>query len=117
MASVPVIIPLEIQQGDTWVKSFVWTRGGVPVDFTDATARMQIRASFGTASALLELSTENDGIQLLADGRIALTITATQSAALPAMKSAVYDLEVYFPGGIVVKPFKGNAAIAPEVTK
>lgn len=116
MASVPITIALEIQQGDTWAKSFVWRRGGVPVDFTGATARMQFRASYGTAVVTLELSTENGGIELLSDGRIKVNISATQAAALPASK-LYFDLEVYFPGGITKKPFKGTATVPAEVTK
>lgn len=117
MASLPITIALEIQQGDTWSKSLLWTIDGVPVDFSEVEgAKMQFRPYYGSGKVLAELSLDNGGIELPEPGRIVLKISAALTAAMPAGKG-VQDCEIYFAGGVTRKPFRGSFDVAPEVTK
>ena len=113
-------INLKINQGATFSKLVTWKTGTppVPVDLTGCTARMQVRARVDSPTALLDLTTENGGIVL---GGVLGTIefcklSATASAAI-GWKSGVYDLEIVFPGGTVLRKMAGSVAISPEVTR
>jgi hypothetical protein len=86
------------------------------VDLTGYTARMQVRESFASPSAVLELTTENGGLTLGgAAGTINLAITATASAALAAYRY-VYDLELVT-GSTVERLVMGTFTVRGEVTR
>lgn len=88
-----------------------------PVDLTGYTARMHIRKSVSSAEILHLLTTENGKIQLTpAEGRIVLSVTATDTAAL-TFTSAVYDLELVSPSGYVTRLLQGNVSLIKEVTR
>lgn len=111
------------KQGSTFKKiNLVWKTGEegeeqLPVDLTGHTARMQIRwAAAACGEPLLSL-TDEDGIELGGEeGSIKVTITAEQSAALPAGK-LVYDLEVVSPSGEVTAIAWGTLNVLGNVTK
>lgn len=116
-------IKLEIPQGATFSKLVTWKTGATvaaatPVDLTNCTARMQARVKITDAEPVLNLTTENGGIIL---GGTAGTIefcrlSATASAALD-WKSAVYDLEIIFPDGSVLRKIYGSISVSAEVTR
>jgi hypothetical protein len=88
-----------------------------PVDLTGYTARMQIRASVGAQTVLLELTTENGGITLGgAAGMVTRTITEAQAAAV-GFTSGVYDLELVDADGAVTRLAEGLVSVSPEVTR
>ena len=69
---------------------------------------------------MIEITTENGGIDvepLGEQGRIDLTMTAAQTAALDS--DGVYDLEIIDTGatGTVSKVIKGTFTLIPEVTR
>ena len=69
---------------------------------------------------MIEITTENGGIDIepLGEaGRINLTMTAVQTAALDS--DGVYDLEIIDTGstGTVSKVIKGTFTLIPEVTR
>jgi hypothetical protein len=113
-------LKLKIDQGSDFVKSLTWKAGDptpVPVDITGFTARMQLRQTVTSSTVLLELTTENGGITLGGVlGTINIAATAVQTAAL-TQKSAVYDLEMVYPGGAVRRLIEGTVTISPEVTR
>lgn len=85
-------------------------------DLTDFTARMQIRRTIDTASPMIELTTENGGIEIVGtDGRIIIRMTDTQTAGLTS--SGVYDLEIISLEGTVSRVIQGNFALSKEVTR
>lgn len=88
-----------------------------PWDFTGYTARMQIRRTVESGTVLLELTTENGGLEFTDEdnGEITLTISATESAALDS--SGVYDLEIVSDVGTVSKVIKGAFILNREVTR
>lgn len=112
-------IDIEIYQGGTYDVTRTWKAGtpAVPVDLTGCTARMQIRSRMNSPVPLLNLTTENGGLVLGgAAGTIQTIITEAQTAALPA-KSAVYDVEIVFTGGVVRPLYGGTGTVHPEVTR
>ena len=80
-------------------------------------ARMQVRKAVGEP-ILADLTTENGSITLEAggeQGRIDIVLSATQTSAL-ALRKAVYDLELVYSSGEVVRLIQGKVYISPNVT-
>jgi hypothetical protein len=105
-------------QGETFALQLTWKAGSpvAAVDLTDYTARMMIRNHPEAADALLSL-TEADGITLGgAAGTILITLTATQTATLPA-RALVYDIELVSPAGVVTNIARGEMAVLRNVTR
>lgn len=119
MAAKPFKYRIEIVQGATLRETLTWKAGepAVAVDLTGCTARLQVRQKVTSPVVLLELTTENSGIQLGGvDGRITLSLSAAQSAAI-AWKTGVYDLEIVFGNGDVRRLLAGSAVVLPEITR
>jgi len=87
-----------------------------PVDLTGYTARAQFRSSTSSATVLLELTSDNGGIEIEAAGRVTLVIDADQTEEI-GWSSAVYDLELIAPDGTVTRLAEGEASVSPEVTR
>lgn len=106
---------LIIEQGSTFDQTVTWQNAdGTPKNLTGYTARMQVRAG-PSSTAVVDLTTENGGITITAlTGLIALTITATATAAL-STGTAVYDLEL-ITGSTVTRLLEGCMTVAAEVT-
>lgn len=111
---------LKIDQGATFSKLVTWRTGsttGTPVDLTGCIARMQARSKITDQLVLLDLTTANGGIALGgAAGTIQIKLTATQTAAF-TWSSAVYDMEIEFPDGTVMRRLQGVISVYPEVTR
>jgi hypothetical protein len=110
---------LEINQGATLALVATWRdSAGTAINLTGYTARLNVRETYASTSAVLTLTTENAGITLGdAAGTITLSATATVTAALTAPFSGVYDLELVSGGGVVTRLLEGSATISPEVTR
>lgn len=112
-------VPFKIDKGSTLDETFTWKAGtpAVPVDLTGCTARMQVRSEIDSPIVLLELTTENGGIELGGTaGTIRRRMTASATAAL-TWDSGVYDMEIVFANGTVQRKLKGPASVSPEVTR
>lgn len=120
--SIPANIDLTIYQGQTLNKKFKWRTGktvadSTPVDLTGCTARMQVRERLASDTALLELTTENGGIALGgADGTITMQMSAADTTAIE-WRRGVYDLEIEFPDGTVIRRLQGRVTVSQEVTR
>lgn len=89
----------------------------LPIDLTDYTARMQIRADIDSTAALLSLTTENGGITLGdEDGTITLYIAADVTEEID-WDCAVYDLELVTDDDIVTRLLQGRITISKETTR
>jgi hypothetical protein len=110
---------LEIQQGATLSLTATWADStGAAVNLTGYTARMQVRASYDATSTVLALTSAAGDIVLGgAAGTIAITASATVTAALTAPWNGVYDLELVSGGGVVTRLLEGPATVSPEVTR
>lgn len=109
---------LEIKQGATLSLTATWKDStGTAVNLTGYTARMQVRATYDSSSTILSL-TSGSGITLGGSaGTIAITASATTTAALSAPWSGVWDLELVSGGGEVTRLLEGAATVSPEVTR
>ncbi|MFW6032457.1 MAG: hypothetical protein ACOCTI_03690 [Phycisphaeraceae bacterium] len=114
----PVEIPLTLYQGATFDKRFTWKAGGDPVDLTGCQVRAQVRRHLRATETLLDMTLDNDQAKLHdpAAGRFGLYLDATTTAEL-AFSSGVYDLEVEFPDGTVVRLLSGDVTLDREVTR
>lgn len=89
---------------------------GTPINLTNYTARMQLRASYASVAAALTLTTENGRITLGgALGTITLTVEAATMETLEA-KTYVYDLELVN-GSTVIRLLQGLFVNRPNATK
>jgi hypothetical protein len=76
-----------------------------------------LRTSYTAGSPTLSLTSPSGGLVITAaTGTVAVTMTATQTAALTA-GDYVYDLEVVSAGGEVTRILDGIARVTPEATK
>jgi hypothetical protein len=108
---------LRIQQGSTWGLDVQLTDDqGQPLDLTGATAKMQLRRYPSSPDVLLELSTENQRIQIGTDGTLLLIIPAAVTAALAA-RPGCYDLAVTLPPNPAEIVLGGDYLILPGVTR
>lgn len=110
------IYHIKMDQGSTF--SLVLTykdSSGTVINLSGYTARMQMRRNYEDDS-MIELTTENGRIALGGEaGTVTLTISATDTAALPPVEG-VYDLELV-QGSVVDKLLAGTFSIAREVTR
>jgi hypothetical protein len=102
-----------------------YTSGGYleytpPKDLTTYEARMQIRASRADTTTLVSLTSNPvAGITLIAsEGQITVVIEASATELLDFV-NAVYDLELYIPGGTpkVTRIASGDVTLIKEVTR
>lgn len=115
----PGLLDLNCWQGASWDYSLTWQTAGTPVNLTGYSARMQVRSSYDSGTAVVNL-TSGTGITLGGTaGTIALEMNATTTAALDGTPNIqyVYDLELISGAGYVTRLVEGNFFINPEVTR
>ena len=111
----PGFYDLQCPQGATFNKRFTLLLSDVPVNLTGYTARMQVRESYDSASAVVSL-TSGSGIALGGTaGTIDVTVSSTATAALDAGQY-VYDLELDS-GSSVDRWLQGSWIVSAEVTR
>jgi hypothetical protein len=100
-----------------------YTSGGVveynqPVPLNTYSARMQIRETVDSTTVLYSGTTGLGGDIALDNTfkTISLSIPATTTQAFD-FTTAVYSLELYQPGGLVIPFLTGNLTLVPEVTR
>ena len=111
---------ITIEQGTTYNNKMTFYTDDTqttPIDFTGYTWRMQIRNAIPSSTVLLELTSENDKIDISdqANGVITLQITAADTAAL-TFSEGVYDLESVL-GTTVDRRLYGSVTNSKEVTR
>jgi len=121
-----VEVNIEWDKGSTFRHPFTWTTGPdendqTPVDLSGATAAMHINDP-DTGIQLLELTTENGGIDLEPvsyspneTGVIEVYISATVLAAF-LWTIGLYDLEIYLANGDTRKLVRGSFVLFEEQT-
>ena len=105
--------------GKTINFSLTFKDGGVAINLTGFTARMQVRESVDASDILAAFTTENGRIALGGvAGTIAITMSAADSATLfTSTGEKVYDLEVVSGGGAVYLVASGKFNLVGEVTR
>lgn len=87
-----------------------------PYDLTDHTARMQVRRTIDSSSALVTLTTENGRISIDdAEGQITLSMSDEVTSTITS--SGVYDLEIIDGSGNVSRVIEGLFTLSLEVTR
>jgi hypothetical protein len=106
------------EQGATFIRELTWTDATEqPVNLTGYSARMHVRQTIKSATTVIELTTANGRVVLYpTTGKIVMTLTAEQTAALPT-KPCVYDLELVSGSGVVTRLIEGSFTVKPEVTR
>lgn len=118
---------LTINKGATYRQKFTWRSGPdsnnlTAVDNTGFTARMQVRESFESATAIIDLTTSanaNGDVITLGgvNGEIEIFISDETTTAV-TIDGGVYDLELEAPaGGDVTRVLQGTVVFDPEVTQ
>lgn len=112
-----------IEQGTTWSRTLRLSQGtpAVALDLTGYTARSSIRKAAHSTVALADITCN------IADptvGTLELSLTAVQTAALPADGGSwdepsryAYDVEIVDPDGKVTRLLNGAILVSPEVTR
>ncbi len=119
-------VDIEIYEGATFRQSFQWKHGvaeeAEAVDLTGFTAKMHIRESMESETALLELDSEGGGAVINdppTDGKYSVYIPAADTAGLCADHErigAVYDI-LLIKDDVVLMQQHGKARIFPSVTR
>ena len=99
-----------------------YTTGGVveyntPVDISNYSARMQIRENVESTTVIHSATSQNGQVMLSNEFK---TITINIPAKITqefTFETAVYSLELYTAGGIVIPFITGNLTLIPEVTR
>ncbi len=98
----------------------VYISGGIayaPVNLTSYTAELQIRSLPSDPTAVLTLSTANNGIAITAlTGTIACHATAAQTRLIDE-GTYYYDIEITSLSGIVTRVAQGQVIVSAEVTR
>lgn len=103
-------------QGTTFSKQLSCSSGGLPLDLTGSSVRMQVREKYSSVNPVLTLTTENGKITLGSQtGVISLLVDAQTTASLVA-KQYVYDLEIVS-NEVVTRLLEGKFVVTPEVTR
>lgn len=118
---------IELYKGSTYTKGFTWSTQStatpsadpIPVDITDCSIKMQVRASINDSTVLAEFSTAN-GSFLITDaaaGKFKLDIPAAMSSAW-AFTEGVFDIEITMSDlSTTYRIVKGYFKAYPEVTR
>lgn len=116
----PATLNLTMYQGASFDYQLTWntTEGTVtsPVNLTNWTARMQVRSTYESSTAVLSF-VSGTGITLGGTaGSILIEATPAQTAGV-ASGQYVYDLELVSPGSAVTRLVEGSVFVDPEVTR
>lgn len=105
----------ELAQGETFRATLYYKPGGIPQDWTGCTARMQVRLR-PTNPAVLELTTENGGIDLLPEGQMDLYKDEAETYPLAA---ATYEFDIFvrFTNGDEKRILKGRWPLVTAITR
>lgn len=98
----PAKLDLEIYKGSTYSKTIQWKTGDplLPVDITGCSVNMQIKQTTSSTDVIDTLTTANSRITIdnAAQGIITMHFPVISTKDV-TINSAVYDLDVSYPGG------------------
>jgi hypothetical protein len=117
------IVNLSMDQGSSFTYTFTLANpDNSPFSVVGFDARLQVRASYGSTSTLINCTLAN-GKLTLGSAAVTLVLAPDDTASIRfASKDddsleGVYDLEIVSPIGKVYKPAKGTFTLAREVTR
>jgi len=104
---IPGSADIIIVQGASFNPYWIMAVDDVPVDLSTYTAIFRARHTTDNDTVLINLTTENGGITLDSVGKIQLSMTGAQTAALSFCGDAVYNLEIITAGGVPDRILQG----------
>lgn len=109
---------ITIEKGATFSQTFEWyaSSGGALMDVTSYSGRFQVRPAVYVDSAAISLTNSNGIAMGTTDGRVTVTITASDTGALN-MSKGVYALEVADTIGNVTRLANGIVFVSDEVVR
>ena len=114
---VPAPVILTIEQGNTWSARLTFKDGnGAAIDLTSYIFAAQVRPAYSSAAVTATLTcTVTDA----ANGVMTISLTAIQTAALPAPFTGQWDLWMNQTGppATALRVMAGNVTIIPRVTR
>jgi hypothetical protein len=109
-----------IDQGADWYFTITYENpNGTPINITGYTAACQLRSLPNSPTAVLTLTTENNGIEITGNtGTVALHATADQTEAIDE-GTYFYDVEIYSwnEPAIITRLVQGQIVVSAEVTR
>ncbi len=117
MPAAKLNLPI-IEKGATYRHSLFWKdSANVAINLQGCTAKMQVRITKLSETVLLELSTENGGLVIIAAaGQIDIFISDEDTATLPA-NGGLYDLAIYHGNGYITRLCEGTLEFSDQVTR
>ncbi len=111
--TLPLNYEIVVYSGTSFKREFRWYQDGTtPVNFTGWKALMLVGNQ--QAQAVVELSTENGGITLTADGRITMLMTPAQTMLFkPPL--VYYNFDLIEPDGFVRRFLRGRVSVVVDV--
>lgn len=107
---------IKINQGALYKWTFTWKDANdAIVDLTGTTVRMSLRTSYDAASATVAWTSPTNITISATAPSVTISVLATATAAITA-GDYVYDLEIDFGAGDVVRLFEGYATVTPQAT-
>lgn len=107
---------IKINQGALYKWTFTWKDSDdVIVPITGATVRMSLRTEYSAAAATVAWTSPTNITLSATAPSVTVSVIATATAAIAA-GDYVYDLEIDFGAGDVVRLFEGTAVVTPQVT-
>lgn len=114
----PGNLPLRIEAGTTYRKRMQYLPGGVPMNFTGYTATLQMVGSADPNTLIMELTTENGGIELESDGFITVYMTPAQTLELHGLianQTCAYEFEIKLSPTEIFRLLRGGVTVQREL--
>lgn len=109
------VFNLDVDQGMTYFRRFVWKVNNNAVNLTGYTAQLVVGTASGHLRGVTLTSAANGGIVLgTDDGSIEVTFTPTQTASLRA-GTHYYALEMTSPSGVKTRILRGTLTNTPRI--
>lgn len=106
---------LKFKKGKTIIMPLIWG-GSSPIDVTDFSARLCVKKDYSDSEVTFEFTEGNGRVTIGgSDGLIQFSMSAADSASLPAPFSGVYEIEVISDTGVVYQAMSGKVIVSQEV--
>lgn len=90
----------------------------IPFNLENYSGRMQVRRTIDSSNILVELTTENGGLEINpAEETNVIRIYMDDSVTASINSSGVYDIEIEDVAGNVSRILQGSFTLSPEVTR
>lgn len=107
---------LHLEQGAQFTIPIVYKEGDTVFNFTGATVKCQFREKVSSPTPIVDLSVGSGLTLTPLEGKIVMTVTAAQTAAMTVFKG-VWDMLVTLPSGEKFRILTGEWEVSRGVTR